>query len=360
MQNHIISRPVTSSLPAEWGTDHNIEQDLIASIQPIRSFVLAAMIYHLFDSGLYDFLKEAGRATEETIAGSLEIDIRRLSGFLSYLANENLVVRNGSEFSVSVRARQLSRFRSWYTMLIGGYGRTFLQIGECLPIGSAWAQRDAAKVGIGSCGISMYDAIPLTKILLEAAPEPKKKFLDLGCGNALYLANFCAAFPDSEAVGVEPDHGGYLAGVEAIDKSGLSDRIRIVNAGALEFIDSDHAFDADVIILGFVLHEILAQAGRNAVVSFLKAVAAKYVASKIVVIEVDNRFDDPAVMRHELALSYYNPYFLLHYFTEQTLATNAVWLEIFEEANLNLLRRGSALPNVDSTNLVIGYLLGSQ
>ena len=66
---------------------------------------------------------------------------------------------------------------------------------------------------------------------------------------------------------------------------------------------------------------------------------------------------DAQVMRHGLALAYYNPYFLLHSFTAQRLLPHAAWLEIFAEAGLQLLATEYASELVDSTRLEIGYLL---
>ncbi|MEP7245855.1 MAG: 2-ketoarginine methyltransferase [Gammaproteobacteria bacterium] len=335
----------------------NIEQDLITAIEPIRGFVLASMAYHFFDSGVFDYLYEKGPASVARIAGDLNLNAKKLGGLLDYLVNENLLLRHEELYQLCERAVQMHRFRGWYTMLIGGYGHTFLQMGSVLGADAGWATRDAAKVGIGSCEISRFDAMPLTRSLLSKAPGRKRNLLDLGCGNALYLAEFCQANPELYALGVEPDRGGYEAGLETIRRYGLEERVSLVNLGAVEFMNREIDFDPDFLILGFVLHEIVGSEGTASTVEFLRTVVRRFPQIRLIVIEVDERSREAQIMRHGLSLAYYNPYYLLHNFTQQQLLPHSTWLEIFTEAGLEVLATESTSEQVDSTQLEIGYLL---
>lgn len=341
----------------ETTTHRDIEQDLIAAIEPIRGFVVAAMVYHFFDSGVFGYLQAKGAASATRIAGDLKLNVKKLRGLLDYLVNENVVSRQHDEYGLREQALRMHRFRGWYTMLIGGYGHTFLQMGGVLGADKGWATRDAAKVGIGSCEISHYDAMPLTRSLMAKAPGRKRNLLDLGCGNALYLAEFCQASPELHALGVEPDRGGYEAGLATVKRFGLEDRVSLVNLGAVEFMNSAIDFDPDFLILGFVLHEIVGTEGREGTVRFLRTVIDRFPRIRLIVIEVDERSRDPNIMRHGLSLAYYNPYYLLHNFTTQQLLPHATWLELFAEAGLEVLATEYASELVDSTRLEIGYLL---
>ena len=339
------------------GTVGNIEQDLIAAIEPIRGFVVASTVCHFFDSGLFDYLRDKGPASVARIAVDLSLNTKKLRGLLDYLVNENLLVRREHEYRLGERVVQMHRFRGWYTMLIGGYGHTFLQMGDVLGTDAGWATRDAAKVGIGSCEISRFDAMPLTRSLMARAPGRKRNLLDLGCGNALYLAEFCQANPELHALGVEPDRGGYEAGLATIRRYGLEERVSLVNMGAVEFMKSEIAFDPDFLILGFVLHEIVGTEGEAGTMKFLRAVIERFPQIRLIVIEVDERSREPQIMQHGLSLAYYNPYYLLHSFTTQQLLPHATWLELFAEAGLEVLATESTSATVDSTRLEIGYLL---
>ena len=169
-------------------TDGSFESRLIQQTQPIAQHVLATQIYHWFNTGLYDAM--SGNHAVSDLATQLKMDQDKLSGFLEYLQNEHLVSLNENEASMTSKGRELSEFRPWYIMLIGGYAGTFMQMGDKLQKDSGWASRDTGKVGLGSCGISHYDAIPLTRSLMKKMPHECKQLLDLGCGNGLYLAEF--------------------------------------------------------------------------------------------------------------------------------------------------------------------------
>ena len=132
--------------------------------------------------------------------------------------------------SLTKKGEQLGRFKGWFTMMIGGYGSTYLQMGEKLKKDSGWATRDATQVGIGSCGISHYDSIPLTKSLMQKIGTSVESLLDLGCGNGLYLVEFCKQVPGISALGVEKDAGACEKGTELIKEEGLSDRVELVSA----------------------------------------------------------------------------------------------------------------------------------
>ena len=336
-------------------TKKHFELDLINAIQPIRSYVLATTIYHLFNSGIYDLIYPDPCDIDQMVV-TLALDREKLMGFLLYSSNENILEITGVEVCLTEYGKSFSRFRGWYEMLIGGYGNTFLQIGSCLSQHSGSAGRDAKAVGIGSCAISQYDALPLTKKLLSFSSNDYKLALDLGCGNAQYLVEFCHYFPEIKAIGVEPDRLGFLDAQKLVKEHCLSDRIQLINKDALDFF-SEADVKPDLVVISFVLHELLGQLGEEQVKHFLKTLVSKYPAIDIVVIEVDNQIDTPEIMRHELSRAYYNPYYLLHYFTNQKLETDAYWMNLFKACGLDIIEKEHPDKNVDSTKLELGYLL---
>jgi 2-ketoarginine methyltransferase len=333
------------------------EFELIEALQPIRGLALANAIWHLFELGLFDALG-AGPKPLGALATAHDLDEVRLAAFLKYLRNEGYVSEREDGWHLTERARGLAPFRGWYTMLVGGYGPTFREIGGAMRRGAASASRDRARVGIGSCGISEYDAIPLTRALMAKSGKGCRRLLDLGCGNALYLVEFCKAIPGIEAWGVEPAADTCRAASETVTAAGMTDRIHIVHAGAVEFLrTADRSINPDFTVLGFVLHEILGQEGDEGVLAFLRNLVERFPELDIIVIEVDNQLDNPERMRHGLGLAYYNPYMLFHPFTEQRLERASFWLSIFERAGLEIVASQPADPTVDSTGLEIGYLL---
>lgn len=339
---------------------NTMEPRLIDAIQPIRSFALAATLYHLFQTGLFDAMRASNHRTVSDLAAQHGWDAARLEALLKYLRNEGFVNEDGGTFALSDKGRALGDFRPWYTMLIGGYGHTFLQMGDKLQQDAGWATRDIGQVSVGSCGISHYDTIPLTRSLMEHIPHPCQQLLDLGCGNGLYLVEFCTMFPEIEAWGIEPGEESYQAAVALVREHGLENRIHLRHGSAFDFLHSQTSYVPDFIVLGFVLHEILGQDGENAVINFFEQLTSRYPEIYIVVIEIDNQIDTPRIMQHNLALAFYNPYYLTQAFTCQRLETTDFWEHIFSRCGLEMVAKEYVDARIDSTGLAVGYLLRQQ
>jgi 2-ketoarginine methyltransferase len=337
--------------------DAGFEERLVRNLQPIRGFAVAAALYHAFDIGIADaVLNECGQQLER-LATRFGLDETRLRGFMNFLQAEGFIVLDGDAVHPLDRLAEMREAWPWYEMLIGGYARTYLDIGEGLKSQSGPLSRDGARVGAGSCKISHYDAIPLTRKLLGQMPQAPRKIVDLGCGNALYLEELCAQFPELTAIGVEPDAGGHHESTVKIGSTPFNHHIRLINATAQKYIETTRETGVDAVIIAFVLQEILGQDGRHGAIDFLRNVALKFPDAHIAVIEVDDRAGDGAAMSHPLAQAYYNPYFLVHHFTSQMLKGPGFWLELFEEAGLHLVARGTTETNVDSTGFELGFLL---
>jgi len=337
----------------------NLEHALIQSIDPIRGYVLATTLYQFFDYGIYDLIKNKSRLVSE-IAKELDYDKTKLSAMLQFLVNENIVEIEDEKVFLTDKGKETAQFRAWYTMLIGGYGQTFLQLGDTLKNDAGMASRNAAKVGIGSCGISYYDALPLTKRLMKEMSYEPKCILDLGCGNGLYLTEFCRYFPDIYAIGVEPDANGCKAARHLIKKTGFNDRVKIINNTAQGFLKKHDNYNPDLLILGFILHEILGQEGEEGVCSFLRSVREKYPHLFLIIIEVDDQFDNQTMMQHGLSKAYYNAYYLLHYFTQQKLKKPDFWERVFNIAGYRIVSQQTTDGTIDSTGLELGYLLKAE
>lgn len=352
--------PVTANTAKAQPNAHfkGFETRLIEALQPLRAYMLAINLYHLFETGLFDTLNCETAVPAQALADRHAMEILRMTPFLQYLRNEGILDEEETGFRLSAKGRALADFRPWYTMLVGGYAETFLQIGEKLQQQSGWATRNLAQVGEGSCGISHYDAIPLTRRLMAQADGQCTRLLDMGCGNGRYLVEFCQALPEiEEAWGVEPSAESCREAEGLLATYRLQERVRIIHSTAGEFLCSAFDFAPNFVVLGFVLHEILGQEGESGVCRFLTELVERFADLHLIVIEVDNQADNPQIMQHGLALAYYNAYYLLHPFTQQRLVAQAFWERIFDQCHLTIVAKECTDPAVDSTGLEIGYLL---
>lgn len=337
-------------------SEPQIEARLVEALQPIRGFCLAAMIQHLFASGIYDVLASDGAIRPEDFARQRRYDPLRLDAMFRFLTNEDVLVEQDGTFQLSLHGRSLGQFRAWYEMLIGGYGATFLDLGNRLALGSGPAPRDGARVGSGSCGISLFDSIPIVRRLIERMGRPCRVLLDLGCGSGIYLTEICKALPECRGFGIDPDSGAYAEALASVARQGMSERIEVQQADALSFLEK-MTIEPDVVLLGFVAHEVLGQEGEAGVIRLLDMLFRHAPRSHLIIIDVDYRHDDFGIMRHALAQAYYNAWYVLHPFTGQYVQREAFWDSLFGRAGLQIVAKETTDRGVDSTGLELGWLL---
>lgn len=332
------------------------EDELVRALQPYRGFVVASVLHGFLERGLYDALAERPRPVQE-LADAFDLDPERLRAVLLFLANEDLVAFNGGDVvAPTQRLTEVGKVRAWYEMMIGGYAETFLQMGDKLAAGSGPASRNGEYVGRGSCGISLHDSLPIVHRLLEVSGREHRLMLDLGCGSGIYLTELCRAYPELRGVGIEPDEGARDAAVEFVAAEGLSDRIDIELANAVDYLNAGK-LQPDLALLGFVIHEVLGQRGEEGVRQLLGALFDASPGADLIVIDVDHQLGSPEHMRHPLAQTYYNGYYLLHPFTSQRLEPIAYWEQLYDSCGVEVVDRQTTDPSVDSTGLEVGWLL---
>jgi len=209
-------------------------------------------------------------------------------------------------------------------------------------------------VGTGSCQISRYDTIPMTKAFIQSVKPDAKHIVDFGCGNALYLCALAKELDGIRAIGIEPDKNAYEAGLRKVAELGLQGQVSLVNVDALDYEITEKP---DFILFGFVLQEIVSQIGRPAFVEYLSKLGRKFADSYLMVMEVDYDIDNREVMQSPMGRGYYNPYFLLHPFTNQLLLPKKEWDQIFAEAGFDIVRDEVTSPKADPSGFGICYVL---
>jgi 2-ketoarginine methyltransferase len=332
------------------------ERELIEALQPIRGMALAMVIFHWFESGLYDRCARGPITVEDTPA-AMAYNPERVREFLYYLRNEDLLSEEGGTFVLTDKGRALATFRPWYHFFVGGYAETFLELGDRLGARALPCRRNGRWVSVGSTEISAYDTVPLLASLISHAPRKITRALEIGCGDGGVLVKLCLELPELSAVGVDSNHASVRAGVDLLRRSGLGERVELIHLEAQNTALIDVHPAPDLIITSFLLQEVLGQSGEGEVLELLTTLSRQYPSAQFAVIEVDHRIQDPELMRTGLGGAYYNPYFLLHPFTAQRLLPAEVWERLFERAGLKIVRREGPDPAVDSTGLMLGYLL---
>ncbi len=345
------SMPVSQILDAPW-----FQPELAKTLGYIRGFVASKVIWQMMQTGVFEDLKH--QRSPQAIADEKGFDVHLLRTVFEYLAVEDILIKEGPAeaptYRLSDYGTRFGLYEGWFNILIGGYENIFSNVGTMLRDGTRTHVRNGKWVGTGSCQISRYDTIPITMDFIRRVKPAATTIVDFGCGNALYLCTLARELDGIQAVGIEPNRDAYEAGLEQIGEFGLEDRVRLVNVDALDYEIRE---EPDFILMGFVLHEIVAQIGREQTVTYLRKMGRKFSSSYLMVMEVDYDIDNRDVMRSDIGIGYYNPYFLLHPFTDQRLLPKRTWDEIFAEAGYGIVIDEVTSPKADPTGLGICYVL---
>lgn len=331
------------------------EERLIGALEPFKGFVLSSMIFAMHKHGFdRDF---ARGCTLNDLVTRHGLSPARMAAFVDFLAAADVIAADGSgTYRLTELGRQYGEARAWYEMMVGGYGVTFLSLGDFLAADAPAVPRVGRYVGSGSCGISLHDSIPLTRKLLATTGRSYRRLVDLGCGSGVYLTELCRHYPDMTAVGIEPDVDAAAEARAWVATQPTSDRVSVEQVGALTWLASAE-YKPDLAILAFVIHEILGQEGEAGVRDFLRGLFDASPDLDLVVIDIDLKSSDAAAMKHPLAQNYYNAYFLMHPYTSQRLESRQWWEDLFADCGLLIVTSDLTDPSMDSTGIEVGWLL---
>ncbi|MFJ5631801.1 methyltransferase domain-containing protein [Streptomyces goshikiensis] len=331
------------------------ESHLVRALEPFKGFVLSTMIFTLQQSGLQDSFAEG--ITVDGLVRDKGLDRARITAMADYWVAAELLDRSETGvLTLTDLAHRYEEARPWYEMMVGGYGGTFLHLGDHLEQGTGPTPRRGGYVGSGSCGISMHDSIPLLRKLLAEDGRSYRRLVDLGCGSGVYLTELCQDYPEMTAVGIEPNADGAAAARAWVAGQPTADRVTIEQVDAVQWIENTEE-KPDLAVLAFVIHEVLGQEGEEGVRRMLTKLFAESPELTLAIVDIDLKSSDAKAMAQPLAQAYYNAYLLMHPFTSQRLETKGWWEKFFADCGLQIEAFDTTDPSMDSTQFAVGWLL---
>jgi 2-ketoarginine methyltransferase len=313
--------------------------------------LVAGLVQH---HELYDALREGvtvGEASKLT-----RLSHRQVASLLETIRVEDIVDLQDDRYVLTDFGRSVGDLRGHMNLIMRGY-QGFFHHAEDLWRGKVDPEwRSMREVGIASAQISEYDTIPLVTTLLHELYPAGSVVVDFGCGNALYLVKLCEQEPQLRGIGIEADKALCAEAHRMISEKGLQTRVQIVNAMAQDYVPE---VEPDFIVFGFVLQELLEWIGVNSLERLLDTLGKRFPRTWFIVIEVDaagrERTDD---MRNDPHMrGYYNPYYMLHDFTQQRLLTFDRWRELFRRVGFEIHRELPVDPAADATGLERAFAL---
>lgn len=254
------------------------EHETRPAFDVFEGFAITSVLASLEMAGLLARLEaESSDPTEsppiDLTAAVSGVDAALLTAALEYLARRGVVRSNGGGFMLTEAGRAICRDKGYLVWIAGGYAEPLRHLDSFLRGGARYgidAVRDGRWVAKGAAILGARDVAPWAMQLLERIRF--ERVLDLGCGDARFLASVCQTF-GCAGVGVDISPEACAEARKTVRAASLGERVEIIEADAQDLDAVPQLADTDLVITFFLLHEI-SSVSRAALVGFLSRLAS--------------------------------------------------------------------------------------
>lgn len=305
----------------------------------IRAFILFALHY----TGVFQALRSGDAKTTEELASECAIDAHLLDGVLNFLVYADVVLgKENNRFFLTARGKEWLFTDRVIAMSWGAVGAYSCLLYELVPTlqgdkryGRDFIRRgDLIAVGSHATGKANYPWV-----VSELSRLGVKKVVDLGCGSADVLIDFCNIDPHLQGVGIDISPEALEEAQRRVSEAGLENRISLCQGDIIHprsfkrYMDNVDAFNGIM-----VFHEFLCEGG-NILVDILHQMKELFPGRYLIIGEFnkvsDKEFEAmPYPDRiHPLFYQY-----IIHPLTWQVLLPKESWLSLFERAGLEIIK----------------------
>jgi SAM-dependent methyltransferase len=317
----------------------------LKSVELISESYLAHALIALWDSGLYEYMRQRGRVEIQATAGELGLDPEILRSLMEYLLGRGLLEIDGPAFVLSAKGRAYWNYvtRGALTSHLGGYTALLTHLGPLLrreiALDDPRLERSERLVGSGArCTLLGSDMAPW---LLETIRRLNCRcVLDLGCGNGTLLTRLALKWPEGRGVGIDANGAGVEQARSQAEAHGLADRLTfhqaVLSAEPMNLDDTILA-PVDVVTAIFFIHEFSGQGGDPAIAAILASLRKQLPGRKLLLVEGSRA--DPYERKSTPVRSYAQlDYTFIHPLSGQgPLRTPNEWQRIIEGTGARLL-----------------------
>lgn len=311
-------------------------------IQLSSSVVLAQVLFALWDSGFYEYVRKHPKWTRAGAVEALGYDAMTFDWLMYALIGRGLVRETAGELELTARGQQFTNTitRGLLNLYLGGYNSLLSNLGPLLrrevTLDDKLLDRSAKHAAAGTEDLTCVRVVPqVIEILKE---HEVKGILDLGCGTGGFLIQWCQL------------SGGWGAGVDMAPLGIAQARVNAANAGfqdRLSFfvgevgkdalpVSEQVARDVGALTAMFLLHEF-GRGGDAAIVKVLSALEAQFKGKLLIALEmppVDLALLNGRAPPSLDALDYH----FIHPLSRQgEPRPKEVWQGLYEQAGMKLL-----------------------
>jgi ubiquinone/menaquinone biosynthesis C-methylase UbiE len=308
------------------------------------SWIYAQVLFSLWDSGFYDYVREHPRFEKAKLVAELGFDAMTFDWLMYYLIGRGVVrVAGEGELELTEKGKRVHNTiaRGLLNLYVGGYAGLMANLGPLLrkeiTLDDRKLDRSARHAAAGTEDVTCVRVVP--QVIDALKEQGVKGILDLGCGTGGFLIQW-AHLTGAGGAGVDMSEPALAQARVNAKQYGVGDRLSFhygeVGKDALP-ITHDVVEKIDAVTAMFMLHEF-GRAGDSAIVRVLAALKAQFAGKLLVALEMQpvdvlalNGRPPPAMD----ALDYH----FIHPLSRQgEPRPKDVWQTIYEQAGMKLVR----------------------
>lgn len=308
---------------------------------------LAQVLVALWDSGIYEYLRERGHIEIAAASQELNLDPAILRSLIEYLVGWGILAPEGESFTLSAKGKPYWNYitRGVLTSHLAGYNQLLISLGPLLRkeigIDDPRLDRTGRLVASGS-GYALLGSNTIPWILKLIKQIGGSHVLDIGCGAGDFLIQLVLRWPEGGGIGIDMNGDAIAKAHANAEKSGVSDRLSFFHAKLSAepmSIDKKILDKVDTLTAMYLLHEFAGRGGSEAIRAAISQMVAQFPGRKLLMLEGERA--DPAAL-------YANPprtfaqldYSFIHPISRQgPLRTVKEWEEIIKSAGATLVER---------------------
>jgi len=307
-------------------------------------WIYAQVLFSLWDSGFYDYVRERPRFDKAKLVAELGLDAMTFDWLMYYLIGRGVVrVAGEGELELTDKGKRVHNTiaRGLLNLYVGGYAGLMANMGPLLrkelTLDDKRLDRSARHAAAGTEDVTCVRVVP--QVIDALKEQGVKGILDLGCGTGGFLIQW-AHLTGAGGAGVDMSEPALAQARVNAKQYGVGDRLSFhygeVGKDALP-ITHDVVEKIDAVTAMFMLHEF-GRGGDAAIVRVLAALKAQFSGKLLVALEMQpvdvlalNGRAPPAMD----ALDYH----FIHPLSRQgEPRPKDVWQEIYEQAGMKLVR----------------------
>ena len=308
---------------------------------------LAHVLVALWDSGIYEYLREHGRLEVGAASQNLNLDLETLDSLIGYLVGWGILAPEGKSFTLSAKGKLYWNYitRGVLTAHVAGYSQVLVNLGPLLrkeiDINDPRLDRDGRLVASGA-GYTLLGSNTVPWILKLIKQIGGSYVMDVGCGAGDFLIQLALRWPEGGGIGIDMSGEAIAEAHANAEKSGVSDRLSFFHSKLSAepmSIDKEYLNKVDTLTAMYILHEFAGRGGPEAIRAAIFQMVAQFPGRKLLMLEGEKA--DPAALYANPPHTYAQlDYSFIHPISRQgSLRTVPEWEQIIKSAGATLVER---------------------